>query len=166
MAIIIEDGTNVAGANSYCDVAYGDAYFASHLHSNTWDAATPENREVALIHATRTIETTVTWNGIAQYDDQALGFPRSYMYDKYNVSIDENTVPEVVKQATAEMAQTLLNSDVTSPQETGLKRAKISSIEVEFDKGDRTLILNDFVQRLLEGLGKIAYNRTIKLLRA
>ena len=40
LTLVKEDGTGRADANSYADVADGDAYFEGHLYASAWTAAT------------------------------------------------------------------------------------------------------------------------------
>ena len=40
LTLVKEDGSGKADANSYADVADGDAYFEGHLYGSAWTAAT------------------------------------------------------------------------------------------------------------------------------
>ena len=76
LTIIKEDGTGKVDANSYANVADGDAYFDGHLYATAWTAATTGNKEKALVFATRLIDSQFQFNGWRSHDNQALQWPR------------------------------------------------------------------------------------------
>lgn len=77
MALIVEDGTGRADAESYCSVAFATAYFSKRGQADAWDAV--EDKEAALRLATDYVEQTYRgrWLGIRTRDEQALDWPRS-----------------------------------------------------------------------------------------
>lgn len=147
--------------NSYSTVAEADAYHATRLHNTAWTGATTPNKEAALIWATRNLDI-LEWKGYLTAPAQSHQFPRNMLFRDggeygygsdalYNTMMfDPATVPDFVKQATAELAMYLLTSDVTSPTGTeGFKKIKVDSIEMEIDKKDRLQWMTDSVKNLV-----------------
>jgi hypothetical protein len=122
-----EDGTGRADANSYGDVADGDAYFEGHLYASGWTAATADRKAAALVMATRLIDSQFQFNGSRTSESQALQWPRAECRDPdkglvrlsallpiLSNCVDYDTVPTAVVQATCEMARELLIVDRTA----------------------------------------------------
>lgn len=95
MAFTVEDGTIVAGANSFVDVAYADAYF-SDRGITAWTGDTATVKQPALIKATDYI--VQRWSemlkGDPVEDDQPLPFPRD----------EEGDLPDTLLRAACEYA--------------------------------------------------------------
>ena len=77
MTIIVEDGTGLDNAESYSSVAEADAYFTKRGVVR-WDDATTQQKEIALINATETIDLLfgLVFIGVKLKETQALQFPR------------------------------------------------------------------------------------------
>jgi hypothetical protein len=117
MALITEDGTGRADAESFTTVVEADAYHVSF--SNTaWAAATTAAKEVALRKATRYVEAMFRyrWNGRRTTMNQSLSWPRVSIVDADGFSVLPNIVPPKVKQATSEMALRALTEDLIPDQ--------------------------------------------------
>ena len=138
MALVVEDGTGLATAESYISVADASTYFTARGNT-TWDALDTDEetaaREAALRKATDYMIATYRdrWEGARYSEDQALCWPRAgVVRDSWSVDIDE--VPVEIKRACAELAlksaSTILNPD--------LKQGKVSvtvgPIKTEYDK--------------------------------
>src|SRR5436190_20079239 len=121
LTLIKEDGTGKVDANSYADVADGDAYHAGHLYAAVWTGATSDDKEKALVFATRLIDSQFQFNGSRANDGQALQWPRFECLDPDRVAwtfstlvlrrsnfVESNVVPKAVVEATCEMARELL----------------------------------------------------------
>jgi len=76
MTLVKEDGTGKADANAYADVADGDAYHAGHLYATAWTGASADQKAVALVMASRLIDSEYQFNGLRSVDSQALQWPR------------------------------------------------------------------------------------------
>jgi hypothetical protein len=129
-------------SNSYLTVAEADAYFDTRLFSTVWTSATTQQKEAALIQATRTIDAKVTqpwtfenlpdgftirrvallgpdqkaftvWNGEPASSTQALAWPRTGMVDKLGNELADDVIPQGLKDAVCELALLLLQSDRT-----------------------------------------------------
>jgi len=100
MAIIVEDGSGLANANAYIDVAFADAYFTER-NDLEWSGLTAE-KEAFIIRATDYIELTFgkRFYGTKFSDSQSLSFPR-LADDGLTASI----IPLNLKKACAEYAK-------------------------------------------------------------
>lgn len=110
MALTVEDGTGLVGADAYISVADADTYFLASANS-TWAAATIPAKEVAIVKATRYMEKRfgTKWKGLIASSEQALGWPRRYVYDERGTELVDQ-VPVQIARACAEYAvQALVN---------------------------------------------------------
>ena len=110
MPLVVEDGTGLVGADAYTSVADADAYFLASANA-TWAVATIPAKEVAIIKATRYMEKRfgTKWKGLIASSEQALGWPRRYVYDERGIELIDQ-VPVQIARACAEYAvQALIN---------------------------------------------------------
>lgn len=80
-----------ANSNSYVDVAFADAYFATTLKAASWVALTVKSE--ALVSATLYLDT-FDYKSVVATETQALQFPR----------LDQTDIPYRMKVATCEQA--------------------------------------------------------------
>jgi len=146
MALIVEDGTGLATAESYISVVDADTYIAAYKGANTtWDAATDAIKEITARQATQYIDGVYNWKGEIYSSTQVLDWPRN-----------EVGIPTKLKQATAEVMYliitgTIINVNVDRGKQT--KREKVDVIEVEYESGasqqpsfpEVNRLLSDFV---------------------
>jgi len=100
MALIAEDGTGVASANSYDTVANAQAYF--DLKGTTITIT-----EEAMINATQYLDLRfgLQYNGTKTDVDQSLSFPRSSFTDAQGFVRPAATIHKELKEATYEAAK-------------------------------------------------------------
>lgn len=136
MAVTIVATPAAANANSYCTLAEANTYHESHPYSSTWDAATDDEKNRALVTATRLLDEQYTWEGEAANDTQALQWPREAVLDHLQLSyIDEAVIPSRLKDATAEFARQVLagNRMADSDVETqGISSFSAGSVSFSF----------------------------------
>lgn len=127
MAIVVEDGTVVAAANSYITIdefqawadargiAYGTDFTISHQ----------------LFRATDYFES-LSFKGVKHTEDQPLQFPRDDLYiDGYAVDSDE--IPKEVKVAIYELIKIEIDGDSKlSPSEREVTSEQIDSIKITY----------------------------------
>jgi hypothetical protein len=116
MALIVEDGTGVTGANSYVSLEDVNEYHAARGNTAWADAASSpdEAREGAIVRATQYIDAKyrLRWPGTRKAGrSQRLEWPRSDATDIYGEVIADDSVPQEVADATAEAAL----REVTAP---------------------------------------------------
>lgn len=135
MALVIEDGSGVAGANSYIDVTAARAYASARGLSLP---ATDADVEVLLIKAMDFIEAFRTeFQGLKTDTAQALQWPRTgATLDGYEVASD--TIPTVLASAQAQLAADA-NLQELMPTRTGREvvMEKVDVISVQYaESGD------------------------------
>lgn len=119
MALIVETGAVVSGANTYASIATVAAYCASMGYAE-WAASgvTDAQREAAVLRAMSYIEA-LPWYGIKTARDNPLAWPRSGMCDREGYALDSDAVPAVVVKALCEAAYRELKAAGTlQPDET------------------------------------------------
>lgn len=135
MALIVEDGTGKADAESYCGVAFADAYHARRLNTE-WGPLDVATKEAHLIKATEYLDAKygAKWIGSRKVATQALGWPRlNAVVD--GVEVDADSVPVQIVRACAELA--FKSFKLAGQLQPDLKRAKlkvkVDVIETEYD---------------------------------
>ena len=106
MAVVVENGTGLANADSYVSVAEADAY-ATAYGNTTWAGATAPEKEAALRRATRYVDGRYAgrWPGYKLNGrTQALAWPRKSVLDSYGGTVASNEVPREIVSATIEVA--------------------------------------------------------------
>lgn len=165
MALIVEDGSVVAGANSYVSLNEADNYFEYHpYYSANWADLDDDKKEAFLSYATSVVDQLFRWKGYPVSLAQNLGFPRTCLTDKYGNSIPEGSIPMNLKKGVMEMAVTssMGNSFETSSS-LGLEQVKIDVIELKFDKTEATPLIPAYALSLLKDYGTYsAGSRVIK----
>lgn len=76
LTLIKETGAGLPDANSYADVADGNAYHEGHLYASAWSAALDPQKAAALVMATRLIDGEYQFSGFKALSGQALQWPR------------------------------------------------------------------------------------------
>lgn len=149
VAIIIEDGTCVIGANSYADNVEADAYFTNRSTTAQWFNLTASQKDIALIEATSLMEAVIDWICGSAQCVGGLSWPRIDAKYPNGTDVPEMTVPEFVKYAQFELAFLAKDTDLfawlSAPgkyEKVGLGRGALS---VEYRKGRE-----DFIARIPE----------------
>lgn len=153
--VLLDATVGGASSNSYGTVAEGDAYFQPRLNTATWDAATVEDKERALITTAAEFEE-MDFVGFRFSVTQSLSFPR-YMVpkrDAYSGSIYYSTdeIPPPIKYAQFERANELLDGTATDSAAVGsLKSVNMGDmLTVEFDNA-QSGVLSSRIASLLRG---------------
>lgn len=182
--VIVEDGTIVAGANSYVSVAEANKYHDERLNDG-WTNSGVRDRQKAVIAATQYLiqQYRLRWQGIRVDVNQTLDWPRAgvILDDYYNptgrpyywpgspVEVPHDVVPEEVKIATYEAAERARVSDLLQDSPSGganVKRLKAGSAEIEyFANSTTTQTYYPTIDRTLWPLLK-GTPGTVQLLRA
>lgn len=122
MALILEDGTGVASANSYITVADAQAYF-------DLKGTTVTITEEALINATQYLDLRFgqQYEGMRRTQEQTLDWPRTSFVDLNGFIREADSIPRELKDATCEAALLYLNS-VSLFDDTDLEEENLQSI--------------------------------------
>jgi hypothetical protein len=110
MAFTPEDGTGLSTANSFCEVAFADTYFADRGNPIEWDELAETEKEFALVKATDFVNLRFNWRGTKGTAEQALEWPRSGAYDDLGRSY--TGVPVGLQKAVCEYALRSVTSDL------------------------------------------------------
>ena len=107
MAATINATVKDANANSYVTLTEANTYFETVPDSSTWTNKTDDQKNRALISATRWIDSFVFYGDRCD-DGQALKFPRNN-YQVDGVELACSTIPLNIKYAQYELARALAN---------------------------------------------------------
>jgi len=161
MTIVVEDGTGVAGANSYASVEYANAYHSSRGNALWTETSTSpdQGKAAALIRATQAIDATYRhrWPG-SRTDgrDQALAWPRTGVEDSEGDAIASDEIPTELKDAVCEAAlRELIEAGSMIPDLDyggAIKRVKAGTAEVEFQGGATANTSFQLIDGILAGL--------------
>jgi hypothetical protein len=162
--IVVEDGTGLSTANSYATVAEAIAYHVNILNGSAWATAT--DQEAALIMATRLFDEKVAWKGIKKTKEQSLRWPRSYVYGADGYLVDNDSIPQWLKNATSEFARYLSISDRLAESDTkGFSHIKLDTLELWINRHDRIGVIPPSVWSIISPYGR-AKGRSITLVKA
>lgn len=133
MTIIVEDGTALAGAETYISVADADTYHAARGNT-AWSALSEADKEAALRRAADYMLGVYRgrWKGVRVLGTQALDWPRAdVVVDGY--LMPSNAVPAEVARACAELALRAASAALSPDLERGIRRERVDVIETEYD---------------------------------
>lgn len=167
MALIVEDGTGKADAESYISVEDATAYHADRGNAAWASLASDTVREQLLRRATEYMLQVYrsAWQGYRMTSAQALDWPRADVcVDGYPLAID--IVPAEVKRACAELALKANSGPLAPDLGQAIKRQKIGPIDTEYadysPQSKRYVAIDRLLQPLLSGRGGMS----IKVVRA
>ena len=142
-----------ASANSYCTVEEATAYHAARLSSPEWTAASADNKAVAVIMATRVLDQQFLWAEYQSTKEQALRWPRTGILDASELAfVPSDSIPSELKNATAELAWSLLKGDRTLDSDVeaqGLKSLTAGPVSLTFKDNVSAKVLPDSVFYML-----------------
>lgn len=126
MALVIEDGTNVTGANSYASVDDLVTYAGARKITLPAEEA---DQEVLLVKAMDYLNTlTPRWRGYPTFDDQPLAWPRTYNRKDLGIPADLKTAQIVAAIA----AMTIDLMPVQSGTQRSATRKTVGPITVQY----------------------------------
>ncbi len=136
MAATINATLSSATANSYVTLADANAYFETVPDSATWTNKTDDQKNRALISATRWIDS-LNYLGDRCDEDQALKWPRNN-YDVDGVELECSLIPAQIKYAAYELARALANDTGAITDSTGTTglydEVKLGDLQVKYSK--------------------------------
>ena len=132
MAIVVEDGTGLANADALASEAEVTAYFVAYGLSTQWTSASTSDREIAIRKCTQYLEVAADWEGVRKFEEQALAWPRYWVFDQDGYLVSDFEVPIRVKQALAEVIRRyLVDPNVILPDESSVENSvKRTSVKV------------------------------------
>jgi len=184
MSLTLITTPGATNSNSYATVAEANTYHDSVREEAdlVWSALHDGKKARLLVMATRLIDEHFVFLGHEKNNDQALAWPRTGVLKdgKYATglvdTVDNDTIPQFVKDATAEFARILSAEDTTADDDTaGFKQIMVQGISLTMDQSSRVSkgvirssvysILRkygDYIAPLNAGSGGIGQNRTVR----
>ena len=167
-------------ANSYCTVGEANTLFRLSMQTDLPTAAFQTQLSDALIWATRLIEEQVTWYWPPATVAQALSWPASGARDPHGRPVPSGSIPEFLKQATAEYALVLLRgakhqaAALATSALQGLRSLQVQDVQIDIASNGVTqgttmpevLRLPGPVRRMLSPYGEVAGGETVRLVRS
>ena len=140
MAAVIVATLSGASANSYVTLAEANTYFETVPDSSTWTDKTDDQKNRALISATRWIDA-LSFYGDRCTETQALKWPReNYTVDGIDLAC--SLIPAEIKTATYELARALANDTGAITDSTGTTgiydEVKLGDLQVKYNKSSQT----------------------------
>jgi hypothetical protein len=164
VALVVEDGTGIATANSYVTLAEVATYHTDR-NNTSWGSASTASQTAAVIDATRYLDTEFSWDGGMRVSStQALLWPRKMMYDMEGFAL--SGIPTVLKNAACELALVVLTEDILAAQDRETKSETVGPISVVYTAGASPRKKYPFIRRLLERNGLIAASGILTIERS
>lgn len=131
MALVVEDGTGLATAESYISVADADARHTA-LGNTAW-TGTEAVKEAALRRATAYMEQAfrARWKGTRLLRDQGLSWPR-YGAEADGYTLESTYVPADIANACADLALRALTAELNADLTRAVIREKVGPLETEY----------------------------------
>lgn len=136
--LIVEDGTNVTGANSYISLADAVTYF-NNKGDATFINTSPDKQAAALFRAAGGLDFWLNgrWRGRRANAVQSLDWPRVGVRDSDGYFVPKNTVPAKVKLAQAEVAKIELTTSFIQQsvdRNSLIQKESVGPIDIEYMK--------------------------------
>ncbi|MDR1505642.1 MAG: hypothetical protein LBI67_00920 [Treponema sp.] len=156
MALIIEDGSGIPGANAYIGTSFVDEYFLGE-RLTTWRALEQEGQESFIISAAGYVDIAFDWQGIRKTPEQGLSWPRTgILFDGFPV----DGVPVQVKKAAAETVWLLIEGEelFSTDSDTEIASEQVDVIKISYrepgENGQKAASRFDVLNKLLRGFYK------------
>lgn len=166
MSLTIEDGTVVAGANSYVETSVVDTYCSDRNYASWASLATAE-KEAAVLRAMTYIDS-LPFKGYKTAATNPLQWPRIYVYEDsayvpdpvdwaYYGDISYREIPDALKKATCHAAwlESVTPDVLLQTGTTNIKREKVDVIETEYFAPVPAKPSFDIIYAILKDLLKI-----------
>ncbi len=161
MAITIIATPGAVDANSYVTLAEAETISEGFVNRSTWDAATDETKNSALVQATNDIDS-LSLMGISngQQDDSG-----GSNYQPLHFPVNNKTyIPQSVKVATTDQAMAIIRNGAAGQKTSdiinaGIEEQKTSRYEAKYNKSWATGGVSPTAKRYLGGW----LSRTVRL---
>ncbi|MFZ6655933.1 DnaT-like ssDNA-binding protein [Undibacterium sp. TJN19] len=142
MSLITEDGTIVAGAESYCSVVAADSYHLKFANAS-WTLLDTPTKEAMLRRATAYMLQVyrLRWKGVRMSALQVLDWPRAGVclddvtFSRYQYFLPPTVVPAEVINACASLALIANTEDLAPALEREVISEKVGPIETTYRPG-------------------------------
>lgn len=137
MAIVVEDGTGVAGAEGLASVSYVDTYWLARTHrtyATTWAALTTAVKEGCIREATTFLNgMDADFRGVRRGFVQGCVFPRTGALDDAGYPLP--ALPDVIKAAVAELAVRASAAELEADQGRLTASETVGPLSVSYEPG-------------------------------
>lgn len=157
MALIVEDGTQVSGAESYISVTDADTYFTNRDNDTWLDLANAE-KESALRKATQYLDSVYDYIGEMVDYEQALLWPRTPATDNAGRLLSITTIPQRLKDAQCELALESVSADLMASTDRETQSEKVGGLQVTYfqgQKGKQYPLINALMRDLVHSGNKL-----------
>ena len=146
-----DSATGYTTYNSFSSLEEADTYHGRRLNNPTWRTADEDTRTSALFHATDILHRQ-KWIGAPTIYTQALSWPRRFVPNRLSINqgftgdleyidintpvsltfryLEDNSIPEFLKDATAELANYLLARSDSGKNEVSQYTDQLSSLSL------------------------------------
>lgn len=178
MSLIVETGSGLENAESYCSVADADSYHAKHGNA-AWGTLATGDKEIALRRATAYMQQAYSqrWDGWRSTIGQALDWPRSEVrrrdapqgygnvYGFVTSYYPSDAIPAEIVSACAMLALQSRTADLLPNIEPAVAAESVGPISVTYVNGGTSLTRYTAVEYLLakffsSGAGRISLTRS------
>jgi len=128
--LIVEDGTGLKNANTYCSLSYSISYF-SMQQNTTWLELDAQQQELYLIQAANLLDDKYGqyYKGNLLTNTQSLLFPRTKFVD--NNGREVTGIPKSLKNAQCEMAFLAISGAAQNDPNAGVNNLKSYTDKVD-----------------------------------
>ena len=153
MALVLITTAGGKDSNSYASIQDGNTYHEGHSQGETWAAATEDARSRALVTATRQLDAWFDWDGDVAFADQVLLWPRKGVVGRTGYLLDGETIPAVIRDATAELARSRLGGAGPTDDADDIKRLKAGPVDITFRDARETFVIPEAVLIMVNRIG-------------
>lgn len=176
MALIVEDGSVVAGAESYATVAFIKAYHLARGDSTVNDADDADVEAWARKATDYMMQVYRSrWKGTRVNATQALDWPRGYVYaepaliggiGEFPYLLADDIVPTEVQRACAELALRAMSASLAPDLTQGVISETIGPISTQYDRSTPQSPRYRAIDNMLAPYLKAGGGASVQLVRA
>ena len=160
MSVTLNATPKDPAANANATLAEVSDYLLNRrMHAAAWAGVAVDDQNRCIIMATSLLDYGMQWNGSIRTMTQALRWPRSGIRDEDGRWGPYDTIPDLVKYATAELAFHLSQRDRLAEPEVlglGMSSVNLKGIQMSVDAKQILSMIPDFVILMLAALGSPA----------
>jgi hypothetical protein len=140
--------------DSYISTSTADTYNGNQRNRSDWNDLSADEKAAALRRATTFLDHGYDWKGDVNDTDNNHAWPRKNVDDDEGRGMDNTTIPQRIKDATAELAYIdAVESELLPVTESGeTQSVKAGSVEIEYAGGQGSGTSLTRVNRLVSGL--------------
>lgn len=142
-----------ASANAYVSLAEANQYHLDRpAAGTTWADASDDEKNAAILWATKLLDSLYEWNGYVVNETQALLWPRYGLVYRSGYTVPSDVIPDELKDATAEFARQLLAADRAGDSDIetlGITSLRAGPVALSFKNSVTAKVVPDAVYHLI-----------------